>query len=123
MSYSQAYNRTIRDTEGPRDIERRLLNRVTGRLKEFQEEYDGASNPTSVLTEEYRTALWDNQRVWITLKSDLRSEGNAFPPQLKADLISIAEWVNNHTDAVFAGTAKVQPLIDINTNIINGLRK
>ena len=123
MSYSQAYNRTIRETEGPRDIERRLLNRITGRLKEFQEDYDTSANPTSVLTEESRTALWDNQRLWITLKADLRSEGNAFPPKLKADLISIAEWVNNHTNAVFSGEKKIQPLIDVNTDIINGLRK
>ena len=67
-------------------------------------------------------AVTDNQRLWGTLAEDLMSEGNALPLQLRANLISLAEFVRKHTMAVLGGRAGVAPLIDINTMIMKGLR-
>jgi flagellar protein FlaF len=67
-------------------------------------------------------AVTDNQRLWGALADDLMSDGNALPPQLRANLISLAEFVRKHTMAVLGGRGSVEPLIDINTMIMKGLR-
>ena len=41
---------------------------------------------------------------------------------LRAQLISLAEFVRRHSLAVLGGRASVAPLIDINTAIMKGLR-
>ena len=41
---------------------------------------------------------------------------------LRAQLISLAEFVRKHSLAVLGGRAKVATLIDINTAIMKGLR-
>ena len=41
---------------------------------------------------------------------------------LRAQLISLAEFVRKHSLAVLGGRASVAPLIDINTAIMKGLR-
>jgi flagellar protein FlaF len=49
-------------------------------------------------------------------------DGNALPVELRAQLISLAEWVRRHSHAVLSGHDGVAPLIDINTSIMRGLR-
>ena len=50
------------------------------------------------------------------------SDGNRLPLQLRASLLSLAEFVRRHSLAVLGGRASVAPLIDINTSIMKGLR-
>ena len=71
---------------------------------------------------QFARAVTDNQRLWGALAEDLMSEGNALPVPLRANLISLAEFVRKHTMAVLGGKAGVAPLIDINTSIMKGLR-
>jgi flagellar biosynthesis activator protein FlaF len=44
------------------------------------------------------------------------------PVALRAQLISISEFVRKHSLEVLAGRASVAALIDINTSIMKGLR-
>ncbi len=67
-------------------------------------------------------AVVDNQRLWSTLAEDLMLETNALPINLRAQLISLAEFSRKHGMKVLAGQASLQPLIDINTAIMRGLR-
>ena len=67
-------------------------------------------------------AVVDNQRLWATLAEDLMHEGNRLPVQLRAQLVSVAEFVRRHSLAVLGGRAKLAALIDINTAIMKGLR-
>jgi flagellar biosynthesis activator protein FlaF len=67
-------------------------------------------------------AVSANQRLWGALADDLMSDRNALPLQLRANLISISEFVRKHSMAVLGGRAGVAPLIDINTMIMRGLR-
>jgi flagellar protein FlaF len=67
-------------------------------------------------------AVLDNQRLWGTLSEDLMLESNALPVALRAQLISLAEFVRRQSLAVLGGRAKLAPLIDINTAIMKGLR-
>ena len=43
------------------------------------------------------------------------------PKQLRASIISISIWVGRHSSQVARGEEEVQPLIDINKNIMEGL--
>lgn len=119
-----AYKRTISETESPRQIERRILSRVTSDLERFCAEYDNAeqgADRLTILSKGLNDALWQNQRVWIALQSDLAQEGNALPPALRAGLLSLAAWVHSHSQGVIKGKNKVRPLIDINHTIIRAL--
>ena len=50
------------------------------------------------------------------------SDANRLPVPLRAQLISLAEFVRRHSLAVLGGRAEVGALIDINTAIMKGLR-
>ena len=66
--------------------------------------------------------MTDNQRLWGALADDLMSEGNTLPVALRANLVSLAEFVRKHTMAVLGGKASVDALVDINMMIMKGLR-
>ena len=119
-----AYKRTISETESPRQIERRVLSRVTSGLERFGADYDGAEqglDKLSILANGLNDALWQNQRVWMAFQADLAQEGNTLPPALRAGLLSLSNWVNTHTQGVLKGKNKVRPLIEINQTIIRAL--
>lgn len=119
-----AYKQTITETETPRQIERRVLANVTAEIEKFQSDFDSADrrrDMLKILAGGLRPALWKNQQIWITLKSDLAEPGNALGNSLRAGLISLALWVERHTVEVLEGTAQVRPLVDINRSIIHGL--
>ncbi|GHG85312.1 flagellar biosynthesis regulator FlaF [Pseudodonghicola xiamenensis] len=119
-----AYKRTISETESPRQIERRVLSRVTADLERFGPEFDQAeasAEKLALLAGGLNDALWRNQRVWMALQGDLAQPGNQLPADLRAGLISLAVWVNSHSNGVIKGKHKVQPLIDINKTIIRAL--
>lgn len=119
-----AYRRTIRDTEAPRQMERRILANVTGRLEALQHSYDGTEDKMrrfDLLAGDLRGALWENQLVWMALKADLALPGNALSVELRAALLSLALWVERQTQTVMGGGGQVAPLVDVNRRIINGL--
>lgn len=67
-------------------------------------------------------AVHDNSRLWGILAADLMNDDNALPLNLRAQLISLSQFVRKHSLAVLADKATVEPLIDINTSIMRGLR-
>ena len=119
-----AYKRTISDTESPRQIERRVLARVTSELERLGPDFDSAQqNPEKLklLAKGLRDALWQNQQVWLTFQHDLAEQGNGLPPDLRAGLLSLSLWVDSHTRGVLHGRNKVRPLVEINQTIIRAL--
>jgi flagellar protein FlaF len=66
-------------------------------------------------------ALDWNRRVWSALAVDCASEQNALPQPLRAQIISISLWVGRHTSAVMRREAEIDPLIDVNRAIMQGL--
>ena len=62
-----------------------------------------------------------NRRLWITLQSDLAGEDNGFPDELRAQLISLAIWVDKHSRKAMRGEARLAPLISVNRSIMEGL--
>ncbi|CUI98134.1 flagellar biosynthesis regulator FlaF [Cognatishimia activa] len=119
-----AYKRTISETESPRQIERRVLSNVTAEMESKYLAFDQAATSgdrLALLAEGLRDTLWYNERIWMTMRNDLAENANALSPDLKAGLISLALWVETHTNGVLKGEKQIKPLLDINRSIIRGL--
>ena len=118
-----AYRKTIAQTEAPRQIERRLLSEATSKLLEHAD-YDKLQDGESKLAAQAAglgEAIANNVRLWQALMFDLMEKENALPPQSQASLISLALWVQRHSNGVLAGKQKVGPLIEVNRSIAQGL--
>ncbi len=120
----EAYKSIIRECESPRQMERRILTRITGDLKQHAEQYDkatGAEERLGILYNGLGESLVENQLFWRMLRNDMASKGNSLETSLKGSLISIALWVERETNSVMGGAAGVLDLIAVNQNIISGL--
>lgn len=116
MSYSgYAVYKTVQNkTDDPRDVEYRLLAQVTADLMRVRD------NPQDFQTR-IKTAMW-NRDIWSALRVDLAHEDNQLPKQLRASLISISIWVDKETMRVMDGNGDIDALIDVNRNIMAGLK-
>lgn len=119
-----AYRATLRHTEDPRAIERRLIARVTGAMEQHAEAYDSApdlATRQSILAGGLSAALSENATIWRTLKDDLAQPGNRLAPSLRAGLISLALWMERETVRILGGGGRIAPLVEINGSIVSGL--
>jgi flagellar protein FlaF len=111
----QAYQRVAAQTETSRETEYRLFGQVTRALIE------AAQLDVSDIRGRIDALDW-NRRLWATLASDCAGEGNALPEALRAQIISIGIWVARYTSDVMRKGEKIQPLIDVNRAIMQGLQ-
>ena len=110
----QAYQKAATWAESPRQMEYRLFAQVTLALMEAAK-----ADPTDIPA---RIDVLDwNRRVWTALSDDCSSPGNGLPAPLRASIISLAIWVSRHTSAVIRRQEDIEPLIDINRMIMQGL--
>jgi len=119
-----AYKRTIRESETPRQIERRILSRITGQLEQHAQGFDGAESKSerqTLLASGLRSSLSENQAMWRAMRHDLAADGNALPANLRASLLSLALWVDRQSAAVMGGEKGLGALVAINRSIIAGL--
>lgn len=116
MSYNgyTAYKTNQNKTENPRDIEYRLLAQVTSSLMRARAEPEAYG-------ERVKAILW-NRDVWSALRVDLSDPENMLPKQLRASLISISLWVEKETRSLLDNTGDLDAVIDINRNIMAGLK-
>lgn len=99
--------------DDPREREQRLFQEVTEALVEC--------GLTSVQEPMVEKAVERNRRLWDALRVDLSLNENRLPDELKAKLISIAIWVEKHSEMVLKGNGQVEPLITVNQAIMDGL--
>ena len=103
---------TIQDkNDDPRAIEHRALARVNGML------VSGAEKGGAPLAE----ACHLNRTLWTIFQTDCSNPQNGLPDSLKAQLISLALWVQRYTNKVLFEGASVEPLINVNRSIMEGL--
>ena len=107
-SYTVAQN----TTENPRQTEYRLFAQVTRSLLESKGE-----DSKSLLA---KSIHW-NRRLWLALQADCDLENNLLPDETRAGIISLAIWVDKHSRKVLRGEAEIEPLIDVNRSIMEGL--
>ena len=110
----QAYQRAAAQAEGPKQTEYRLFGLVTRALM------DAAAKDVSDASGRMRALHW-NRRLWTTLAADCANPDNRLPMQLRANIISLSIWVDKHTSDVMQKQAAIQPLIDVNRIIMQGL--
>ena len=100
-------------TEDPRKTEYRLFAQVTRALMNVEE--------NDSLNADFREAIEWNRRMWNALEIDLASDSNGLPDELKAQLISVAMWVERHSAQALRGEAEIVPLVTVNRAIMEGL--
>lgn len=57
----------------------------------------------------------------MALQTDLMQDENGFPDSLKAQIISLAIWVDKHSRKAIRGDATLDALISVNRTIMEGL--
>ena len=123
MSIS-AYKRTIRESASPKQIEARVFARITGSMEQHRANWLAARDKfarTAVLAHGLRDAVAENRVLWSRLRTDLTDDNNQLPAELRANLLSIAMWVDRTCGVVLGGGDGLPALIDVNQNILGGL--
>lgn len=110
----KAYQQVSQRAEDPRQTEYRLLAQVTRAMMAVKD------LDRTRIAERIDALDW-NRRVWTAFSSDCARDGNGLPPQLRASIISIGLFVSKHTSEVMRSGGDIEVLIDINTNIMQGL--
>jgi flagellar protein FlaF len=109
----KAYKSALKSAETPRQAEYRLFAEVTAALADAKQR--AASGPDLV------AALDWNRRLWSALSADCGSTANGLPRELRAQIISVGIWVSRYASEVARGQADIDPLIDVNRSIMEGL--
>lgn len=112
-----AYQQSTQSTATPRAVEYKLLSRLTGAL------VAGENNKKTDLPA-YIDALSRNLEFWTVIGADTAHRNNALPPALRAQIFYLYEFVRSHTNKLYNSNdgLTAEALIDINKNIMMGLR-
>jgi len=113
MSLS-AYQQAAARAEDPRETEYRLFGMVIHALMEVKG-YDRSNLGalSSVID-------W-NKKVWGALAQDCADDRNAHSDALRAGIISLSMFVDRYSVQVIRDGADIDPLIDINRTVMQGL--
>ena len=109
----KAYQRAATQAESPRELEYRAFGQATAGLVRVKE----SKPPISAIAE----ALDVNRRLWNILAADCAVPENNLPLALRGQIISLAMWVARYSGEVLRDGADVEPLIDINRTMMEGL--
>lgn len=109
-----AYQRTLKTTEDPRNTEYRLFVEITRDLLAAQQR----GGVDTVLIE----AIDRNRKLWIALAADCADDSNKLPKETRAGIISLSIWVQKYSRAVTREGEDITALIDVNRNIMKGLK-
>ena len=108
-----AYERVRTIAESPRATEHRLISEVS---REMMSAWDRGSRGAALMP-----ALHRNREMWSTFATTCGAPGNGLPPQVRASIISLALWVDRHTSAVMTGRETIEPLLEVNRSLLEGL--
>jgi flagellar protein FlaF len=111
----QAYQRAATQAESPRELEYRAFGQVTAHLVRIK------SEPAGVEPAAIAEALDANRKLWNVLSADCATPENQLPQTLRAQIISLALWVSRYSSEVVREGAALDPLIDINRAMMEGL--
>ncbi|HNA28917.1 MAG TPA: flagellar biosynthesis regulator FlaF [Thiobacillaceae bacterium] len=108
----------LENTDDARELEAALLVRAALMLKECQDEW-GADGHEARLDE----ALKFNQRLWTVFQSELSSDENPLPVDIRRNLLNLSCFVDKRTFETLANpmSGNLNVLIDINRHIAEGL--
>jgi flagellar protein FlaF len=110
----QAYQKAQRQAESPRETEYRLFGQVTHALIEADK--DSRADLRKLID-----ALDWNRRMWSMLAVDCSSSANQLPANIRAQIISLSIWVSRFSSEVAKSRKSLEPLIEVNRAIMQGL--
>jgi flagellar protein FlaF len=110
----KAYHNTQLTTEDPRATEYRLFGQVTGALIDARDKKQ-CGGPLA------ETLDW-NRRLWRTLATDCMDDRNQLSEDVRAKIVSLSLWVTKYSKEVTREGASIDPLIEVNRNIMQGLQ-
>jgi flagellar biosynthesis activator protein FlaF len=108
-----AYAKTNSVVRTPREQERDIIALVTQRMRAAQ-----AAKDDAILL---ARSISDNTTVWYILVSDLSSDGNQLPLELRAQIVSVGLAVIRECEKLNKSDVDLDFLISINQAIIDGL--
>lgn len=111
----RAYSAASAPTRTTRGTEYEAIARITKRIRSAEAK---GANGFAALAE----ALSDNRKLWTIFAIDVADKGNPLPADLRARILYLAEFTNHHTSKVLARQASIEPLLEINTAVLRGLR-
>lgn len=111
-----AYASATAPIKTPQGVEYEAFARITSRMK-------AAAQKGNVAFPELAAALHDNRRLWLILAADVANTENPLPAVLRAQIFYLAEFTDLHTAKILSGAAQVDALIEVNSNIMRGLRQ
>ncbi|MGR3514785.1 MAG: flagellar biosynthesis regulator FlaF [Paracoccaceae bacterium] len=111
----EGYRKSGLHVKSPRDAEYEAIAKVSHRLR-------AASQNRKTDFPSYISAIYDNNRLWTTLASDVAVPENGLPKDLKARLFWLAEFTNRETQKLLKNQGDVGVLIEINASVLQGLR-
>lgn len=110
-----AYSSPAAPVRTARETEFEAIAAITRNLKQ-------AADSPECNFKDLAMALHRNRQLWIMLAGTVADPANELPKDLRARIFYLAEFTLHHTSEVLAGRADADPLIDINTAIMLGLR-
>jgi flagellar biosynthesis activator protein FlaF len=110
----QAYQNTQRITEDSRSTEYRLFGQVTGALIDAQKTGQNAVPLVEAVD-------W-NKKLWRTLAADCMDDRNQLPQEVRAKIVSLSLWIAKYSRQVTRNGAPLDPLIEVNRNMMQGLK-
>ena len=110
----KTYQNTQRIAETSRESEYRLFGQVTGALIDVHKQQ--ATGGTLV------DAIDWNRRLWRALAADCSDDGNQLTREVRAKIVSLSLFINKYSKQVMRDGASVEPLIEINRSVMQGLR-
>ncbi|MEZ5995131.1 MAG: flagellar biosynthesis regulator FlaF [Hyphomonadaceae bacterium] len=109
----KAYQRAATQADTPRDLEYRAFGQATAGLVRVKE--------TKAPVIEVVAAINENRKLWNVLAADCSLPENKLPLTLRGQIISLAMWVARYSSEVLRDGADVEPLIEINRTMMEGL--
>ena len=109
-----AYGQANAPTRSERGTEYAAFERITARLKQAE------ANPRAFKAR--AQAVFENRQLWTILAKDVLDPDNELPDPLRAQIIYLFEFTQSHSRAVLKDKASMQPLIEVNTAVMRGLR-
>lgn len=109
----RGYAPTAAPLKSARKAEYDVIARITSRLKSAIESKD---------FNKLIHSMHENRTLWRKLAMNVASPDNLLPDDLRARLIYLAEFTDQHTRKVLRREASAAPLVEVNTAIMRGLK-
>lgn len=109
-----AYRKTQSTVASPREAEYLAFSAVTRALLEAEEAGRDALKARI-------EAVHANRQLWGALASDCANVKNLLPEKTRAQIILLSRWVASYSSEAVRKRESLEPLIDVNKIIMEGL--